>query len=301
MKQFILITAIIWATHELPGQPLTQHLEFQEMGLSFDIPQGWQGELEEDVIVLRHRSLPGMMIITENLSKSSDELKLTAMKGITEEGIQLQPVGDFTSQKTRVEGNYKGYFNGSQVKCYAQGLINGLGSGINIFVLAEDDKFTKEHELEAKKLATSVKFFRSRISVATEEWKTRIAGRQLKYMYTSGGYDANGGGSSFYKTITIDLCTNGQFAYYNNSNYSHDTGDPGVDSGQPEVYTGSGYGNNTANAQGEYRLFTERNVTYLELQFYEGEVYEYLLSLDENQDALLNGERFFITETEVCY
>lgn len=302
MKRMTFITAITLGVIVLHAQPLPQQVEFQEMGLSFDIPQGWQGQMMEDAIVLGHQTLPGIIIITENLSQTTTELKNIAMKGVLEEGIRLQPIGDFRAAgKTKVEGYYEGDFNGSFIKCYAQGLINGLGSGMNIFVLTEKDKFTVQHELEAKKLANSVNFFESKDAPSTKLWKKKIVGRQLKYMHTSGEYDTNGGGSSLYKTITIDLCVNGQFTYYNNTNYAYDTGEPAMDSGQPEVYTGSGYGNNTLDSQGNYKLFSDQNETYLELHFYNGDIHEYVLATDENHDALLNGERYFITDTETCY
>ncbi len=302
MKRMTFMAAITLGAIVLHAQPLPQQVEFQEMGLSFVIPQGWQGQMLEDAIVLGHQTLPGIIIITENLSKTTTELKNIAMKGVLEEGIRLKPIGDFRAAgKMKVEGYYEGDFNGSFIKCYAQGLINGLGSGMNIFVLTEKDKFTEQHELEAKKLANSVKFFESKDTPSTKQWKNKIVGQQLKYMHTSGEYDVNGEGSSFDKTITIDLCVNGQFTYYNYTNYAYNTGESGMDTDQPEVYTGSGYVDNTLNSQGDYKLYSDQNGTYLELHFYNGDIYEYILAADENYDALLNGEQYFITDNETCY
>ncbi len=49
--------------------------------------------------------------------------------------MQLTPTGEFIlNGRNRVEGFYQGYFNGVQVKVYAIGLVNGLGSGMNIFL-----------------------------------------------------------------------------------------------------------------------------------------------------------------------
>lgn len=267
----------------------SQHIDLSELGISFDIPQGWTGGEEEDYIILGHTTIPGLMILTQNKARDTRTLKIQAMDTILEEGLFLEPDGDFIIvSDTRVEGNYQGTYQGQAVKAYAIGLINTQGTGMNILILTETKSFSKAHIEEANKLARSVRLSAPKDTDNTLFWKERITGVQLKYMHTSGGSDYSGGYSGISDVVMINLCNNGQFTYYSNSHASFDA------SG------GFGFANANADTRGNYRIYSEGQSTYLDLQFENGSVTTYELTVNSKQNTLLDGSRYFITTLEGC-
>ena len=288
IKFFILIfslQALIVSAQQLP-----QHNEFQELGLSFDIPSGWVGQLSGEAVMLGHHSIAGLIILTENQAKNASSLKALAMEGVVDEGIKLMPTDEFILVgKNRVEGFYQGHFNGTEVKVYAIGLINGLGKGINIIIMTESGKFTQQHQTEANKLAASVRFFKSIDSNVTMKWKNKIVGTQLKYMHTSGSSDYGGGYTGSSDKTFIELCSNNTFSYYSSSQASY--------SGSG----GSGYAGNSNNNDGTYKISGIGEQAYLSLHFNNGEVYEYQLSTNDQGNTFLNDRRYFVSDLESCY
>ena len=266
-----------------------QHMELSELGLSFDIPQGWKGGEQEDYILLGHETIPGLMIISQNTAKNTASLKKSSMEPINEAGLFLAPDGDFVVvSDSRVEGNYTGTYQGEAVKAFMIGLSNSEGVGITILILTSSNIFGDNHITEANKLAKTVQFFKPKDTDNTHFWKNRIEESQLKYMHTSRGSDYSGGYSGTSDVVIINLCTNGQFSYYANANASFDS------SG------GFGSANNTAANQGIYTIYSKGNETYLELQFDDGNANSYELVVSSEEHTLLNGSRYFITQLEGC-
>lgn len=284
MREIVFIfIALLLCVSAVWGQS-DRRIEFREFGLSFEPPEGWRGGIEGDFYLLGHTSVPGMLILSENTSKNVEQLRALALKGILEEGIQLTPDSEFkVTGDGRVEGFYKGLFNGSQVRVFSIGLINLLGKGMNISIVTEKEKFGDIHIKEAEKLAKSVVFFRKTDSPETKTWKQRIAGKQLKYLNTITNSDSGSGSSGLSDTRIIKLFENGTFYFYSSSS----TG-----------YWGQG-GSDTVrsrnNNEGTYRIFSVGNRSYLELNS-DGKTIEFELSRSEKNDTLLNGDRFFIVD-----
>ncbi len=162
MRLILLICLCLQMNKSFAQQTLYSHVEFQELGLSFDIPQGWKGQLTDAAVILGHYRLAGLMILTENQSQTAKDLKKLAMEGLADDGVQLTPVEEFDLiGENRVEGFYQGTFSGFQVKAYAIGLINGM----NIVILTE-----------AKQLTGSVKFYQAKELDSSKFWRNRIVG-----------------------------------------------------------------------------------------------------------------------------
>ncbi len=300
MKTKLTLVLMMFCLGMINAQGLPQHIELEELGLSFDIPQGWTGQLEGEYILLGHQSLPGLMILFQNNSQSTGDLKNTAMQGIREEGVQLSPAGDFkVVGDNRVEGMYTGYFNGSQVKSYAIGLINGLGSGMSILILTESNVFTNKHKDEANKLARSVKFYQAKESTNTKLWKNKLIGRQLKYMYTNTSSDYNGGSVGLSEKTTIDLCSNGQFYYYSNTSSQIASGSVAADNSN--VSSSGGGTLSSEDTGGTYKIYSLGQESYLELTFQSGKVVEYDLSTNNSGQLFLDETRYLVLQSEQCH
>ncbi len=283
MKKLVFLILFAGAIH-LKAQ---ERISFQELGLSFEIPSGWTGKLQDEYYLLGHQTIPGLMILSQNSSTTAKGLKSLATRGIFEEGVELKPEGDFRLVGTnKVEGYYKGTFDGAEVKCFAVGLINSQGSGMNIMIVSTNELFSDIHVSEAKKLAGSVKFFESSDTQITTRWKETIVNRQLKYMYTNTSTDYSGGMSGISDETIIKLYPDGSFYYYSNSNSSFSS------------YSGFGYVDATKSNRGNYEIYSIGNDTYLELTFTDGKVYEYALTKSSEGRTLLNGSRYFVVDID---
>ncbi len=297
MKYITLIILII-NTLTMSAQTLPKQVDLQELGLKFEIPDGWSGQPGDESILLGHQSIPGMMILTLSESKDATTLKSLAEKGIHDQGVDLKPTGDFKLKgNNRVEGMYEGTFDGTMVKVYAIGLINGYGNGMNIYVLTEPEKFTNQHKSEANKLATSVQFYQAQDSEATAFWKNKLIGKQIKYLSSSYDTDYSGGSTSSSTTNTIYLYEDGTCYYYYNSFASFDAGD--ADKGDiDDSSDGFGYANSRDQNEGNFLIYTDLEGSYLELTMQDGKVFEYKLERNEKGHTLLNGTRYFVTTPE---
>lgn len=264
----------------MEAQLLPEHIELQELGLSFDIPTGWRGQVDGEYIVLGHETVPGLLILSANTAPNTTALKKQAEEGVLDEGVQLSPHGEFIiKNKNRVEGMYTGTFNGQDVKGYVIGLINGLGKGMNVLILTESTKFTQAHQKEADKLARSVVFSKAEDSQATTFWKQKLIGNQLYFGLTRGD------GS---EKRTIDLCSDGSFTYYGNSHIAFD-----------ESYGFGSAGNNEHNT-GTYTIYSLGSSSVLELTFTNGKIVEYDLSTNDAGNTFLDNSRYYVQHSNRC-
>ena len=272
MKTIVSIAVILFFASTFTNAQSNRKITFQELGLSFTVPSGWSGGIKNDLYILGHSSIPGLMILSENKSRSAEQLKTLARKGISSEGIELSPKGEFKLKGTNhVEGFYEGIFNGSKVRVFSIGLINRLGSGVNIFILTEKGKFGDSHIREAKKLARSVRFFRVKDSRMTTFWKQRIVGRQLKYLRTRGGSSGQS------QTTIIKLFADGSCYFYSSS--------VALISGASKTERG--------DERGKYKIYSLGNRSFLELDF-GVRTLEYELSLSQQNKTLLDGNRYAV-------
>ena len=284
-----LLVLMLLPCSQLPAQALPQQVDFQELGIRFDIPPGWTGYLEGEAIVMGHSSIPGMMIMIENPSTSMAQLRQLAAEGINEPAIRLSPMGEFTERgQHRLEGEYQGMFNGQAVRAYALALIDGQGKGVSIISLTTTQQYGQQQQVEANKLAESVRFYQARDSEATVFWKNKIVGRQLRYMHTSSSSDYDGGYTGSSDRVTFDLCGDYQFVYASSSQASF------------EGSGGFGHAAGQGGNNGSYTIYSVGNSSYLTLTYADGNTEEYALSTNQQGNTFLDGTRYLVTEPERC-
>ena len=293
MKKIILLLFLTINLLTMNAQTLGKSVELKELGLSFEIPAGWSGGVQGDYILLGHNTIPGMMLLLQNQSKTAQELKNLAEQGIAEEGVALSPLGEFEIVNgIRVKGHYEGRYDGTAVKAYAVGLINEYGSGLSLLILTETNKFTSVHEEEANKLLKTVTFSepQSENNQHLQFWKDRLVGKQLKYMFTSTNRDSGGGSTGTNETKTIGLCANGSFYYYARSNTSIDTGT-----------NASRFNNAKTSSAGRYKIYASQNTVWLSLTLDTAEVYNLELSTDDaSLKTFIDGSRYLLDGEAQC-
>lgn len=267
----------------------TGHRDYPNLGISFDIPEGWIGQENATGYVMGSQTEAGIVVMMPHQARDINQLKLEAQQGVADnQGTNLALSGeieDFTKQG--LQGLYQGTVNFQPAKAYAVGLINPYGTGVTVIAMTTADQFTETYKDLARKVASSVKFCKIEIKESDSEWGEILKNARLTYMnsYNSGGgsYDGYLTGGGYSDKEQIDLCAQGYFKYQSSSTMSFDSGGgfgSSHDSGQ-----GAGTWKVIVNTQGQ---------DVLQLNFYNGEVYEYALSL-EDKKTYLNGKRFFRT------
>jgi len=281
IKRLFLLVLLFFAQLESNAQ---EQISLEDFGLSFTLPAGWTGDIQGDYIVLGHTTIPGMMILSDNPTRTIETVVSTAQQGIQEDGFNLTADGAFkTVSSKRAEGFYKGTYDYStKVKAYAIGLIDGKGKGMSILILTETNAFSNDHINAANQLAKSVQFFKPKASAITQQWQERLVGKKLTHRYTSGGV----GGSSVTRIIT--LCSNGTFTFYGNTHANLDG--PG----------GFGYANSNEDSRGNYTIYSIHNNSYLTLNFENGKESEYTLTRDSEGYPVLEGTKYIALDAEGC-
>ena len=278
-------------------QTAPQKVDLPEIGISFEIPKGWTGDQYENYIILGHQSISGLMVLFQNDTKSAKELKELALKGVVDEGVNLQPKGDFILQSgERVQGEYAGDFQGNQVRAFAIGLINGLGSGMNIIIMTSEEKFAAKHIDEASKLAASVKFSQAKDAKATTEWKQWLVGKKLKYIYSNYSSDYMGGSTGMSDTTIINLYADGTFDCYSSSLSTFTSGSttPNTDNDP----SGFGYVGGQDATVGTYKIFTDLKGSFLELHFKNDRYKTYEIATDNEKFTTLNRTRYYVVSID---
>lgn len=278
----LLLPAILFAQE-------TGHRDFPSLGIAFDIPEGWFGQENNLGYIMGSYTDPGMILMLPHESRDIEQLKLEAKQGVADnQGTNLMLTGaieDFTSQG--LQGLYQGTINYQPAKAFAVGLINPYGTGVTILAMTTADQFTDLHKELAKQVAGSVKFSKLEIKEAKREWGNLLMNARLTYMHSynsgTGSYDGYVTGGGYSDQEQIDLCAQGYFKYSSSSTMSFDTGG------------GFGSSHDSGQGAGKWKVIVNTSgQDALQLNFYNGQVYEYVLSL-EDKKTYLNGKRYFRT------
>ncbi len=277
-----MIIFLICNISSMQSQSPLKTVNFEELGVSFTIPMGWNSQIDGDYMILKHPTISAILIVFESRSTSVNTLIEKANHGITEEGVKLTSLNDFKAiTEYQVEGHYEGIFLATLVKAIAIGIINGTGSGLTVLAIAEPNNFNDVIKNEAQKLIASVRFKTKNVSKQTKFWIDRCVGKRLNYFNTRTSSNFDGSISGLSDREAIDLFNDGSF-YYHTKNQSI------VNSEQMNM------GNNVS---GEYRIISVNQLTYLQL-FSKGETIEFELSLSPENYTLLNGMRYALQDLE---
>lgn len=272
----------------------TGKVDFQYLGISFTIPEGWVGQEVDGGYLIGSHTQPGLVMLSLHDLASVEALRANAAQGIVEEGIMLRPTGQLEGVGGNgIGGEYAGTFSGQQVKAYIVGLVNPNGNGVTIMAATEPAKYNAEYRKLALAVANSTRFSTPEKPPIVDEWKQTLRDTQLTYMdsyYSSGSsYDGYSTGGGYSSKIKIDLCAAGHFTHSSRSSVSIDTGGAyGSSAGR-----GGGHGSwdVVGGAQGQ---------AVLVLNFHDGRSEQYNLGYQDKK-TLLNGKRWFRTNDAACY
>lgn len=270
-------------------------VEFPQIGLSFQVPQGWIGQEGDGLYFITHNSIPGMILIIPHTNPlSADEMIAESSAGLQfSEGTFLKPIGDLSKFNDHtIGGEFEGSFDYNPAKAFIIGMSNPKGNGITIISVTSSEAYkTSIYKGFALDVQSSVVFSEveavantgngSAASGTLKDWNYQLGDTKLTYMesYYSGG--ENGGGYNM--TEEIHLCKAGYFLYYD-QNF--------VAVGGSYV---SGYSGGNSQGHGNWQIADRAGSFVLVLSFNEGSVKEYSLAWGEEYKLLLNGYRYYRT------
>jgi len=286
---FILVFFILNVYAQESGK-----VDYPQIGLSFQVPEGWVGQEGDGVYFIAHNSIPGMVIIIPHSKPMSTEEMITESSAGLQfsEGTIFNPVGDLSKlNKNSMGGEFEGNYDYNPAKAFIIGMANPKGNGVTIVSVTSSEAYKSSiYKALAMDVQSSVVFSVVEATNSTNEsvasgtlkdWNYQLGDTKLTYMesYYSGG--ENGGGYNM--TEEIHLCKAGYFLY-------HDQNFVAV--GGSNV---SGYSGGNSQGHGSWQIIDRAGSFVLMLSFNEGSVKEYNLEWGEESKLYLNGYRYYRT------
>ncbi len=286
MKNFVLILSAMFAFN-LTNAQLTGHVNYEELGISFDIPEGWMGQEGDDMVILGSNTVAGLVIITPHTSSKS-ELANEAKAGIVDQsGTNMQLAGNLEDlSKNAVAGMFTGTMENQQAKAYVIGVANPYegGYGVTIMSVTTAEAWSQANKDVANKLYKSFAFKKIDKSSEVAEWKQWLSNVRLTYMdsYYSPSATEGGVGGGYSSEERIDLCAAGYFNFSGSSEMTI-SGD-----------NVSGYNSGGSNGNGTWKIVAQGTQLVLILTYYNGQESSYNLEY-KDEKLYLNGYRYFRT------
>ncbi|WP_394747080.1 hypothetical protein [Spongiimicrobium salis] len=271
------------------GQAQANHLKnYPSLGISFEVPKAWTGQDVENGFLLSSSEIPGFILLTTHNLKNMKEIQQEMEQGfVIGANTKLIPMGipqKITSNT--IGGQYSGIISGKSAQAYILGMWNEFGLGLTLICGANSNSYAEHLKKSGLAIAKSVIFSSPKegdilgnVPSDLEEWKKKFSNCRLTYMESYTSY----GSGSYGKKIKIDLCDKG---YFNHSSY----GSMSVSGGEYNAGQGT-----SQQGAGTWTILQKQEQIALQLHFYNGEVYEYFVTIDGDDKTYLNGNRYFRT------
>lgn len=207
-----------------------------EMGISFAIPAGWNGQKQNDAIYLTSTSYKGFIVITRHAYKDLQQMANEASQGIIDETTntrlmpvsQLQPFG-----KNGMVAEFSGTAQGQKARTFAIGLLSPQGGGVTIMAATEAASYSSDYSDLVLAIAGSLSFMSGSVPGGPAAAAPQAGGATDTslmgyfageyYSYSSGSTISGGAGTE----RTLTLCPDGN--YRDSSEFSASgTGDWGA-------------------------------------------------------------------------
>ncbi|MEM1136168.1 MAG: hypothetical protein AAGI07_10035 [Bacteroidota bacterium] len=250
-----------------------------EWGVSYLSPSGWNSQMVDGVLFFVSPDQKYIiLLVPDDKSKSIADLQSLAQQGLVEGNTRLIPKGRINNfNQDGISLALEGPFNGIQALGYAIGRLSSYQIGAFVIGVAASTDYNSNFQQQIESFAKNLRF--SPPQIATDEsgsvadWGVYMKGRKLTYMKSSTG---------FYMKINIYLCSDGSFAYSDNS---------------------GSFGNGSVvadgNFSGRWQAHGKGNTGTLVLNFNNGNSKTYTTELNE-EGLFLNGTRYFRADNDYC-
>ncbi|MCS7067076.1 MAG: hypothetical protein NZN28_00380 [Meiothermus sp.] len=264
------------------------------LGIRFTLPKGWLGAFREEggqaVLVLGSNSVEGVGLVI--FIKDQTPAQVVAALNEAQDlgaGVVLELVGSVRTQGSRVTARYLN----SQYVGRALALLGSRNHVVYFYAGPQKNEALYGQLLEG--LAGSTKFqapVAARPQPAppaptgvTRQWTQLLAGKMLKYFSS---YNSGGGGGGISEQRTLHLCSDGSFAYLDESLTTINVPGASASSG------GNG------RVLGRWRIESATPNSAVLLLNVDGGGVERLRVEYEGDKTFLNGQRWFRVESDVC-
>ncbi|WP_428658095.1 hypothetical protein [Runella sp.] len=251
-------------------------------GYSFNAPVGWNLQGQQDggfafmragqqtVLSVTPHAYTTIDAILNDIYDQNDAASNTYLK------VRKERYGS-----NGVLASFEGTMKGTPVVLTTLTLLSPHGGGVTFTSIAPRAEHTNELSQTLKALAASTMFNKPQASPAAEQWRNRLNGKQLLYLYTGNGYS---------EKKTFDLCPNGVLISGGDTSASSSGGFGGDFSA---VTQGGGSGTWQVNAEG--------NQMVLVFNFRNGSTSRFSLAAAPNgTSVLLNGKKYFVQASPSC-
>lgn len=191
-----------------------------ELGCSFAIPAGWNGQKQGEAVYLTSTSYKGFIVIQRHNYNSLQQMANEAGQGIVDQSTntKLMPVSQFQPfGKNGMVAEFAGMAQGQKARTFAVGLISPQGGGVTIMAATEEASYSSDYSDVVLALAGSLSFLPGGASGGAPmagaqgggggdmELQKYFAGEW--YSYSSGSTISGGAGTE----RTMTLCPDGLF------------------------------------------------------------------------------------------
>jgi hypothetical protein len=191
-----------------------------ELGCSFAIPAGWNGQKQGEAVYLTSTSHKGFIVIQRHAYTSLQQMAAEAGQGIVDQSTntklmpvsQLQPFG-----KNGMVAEFAGTAQGQKARTFAVGLISPQGGGVTIMAATEEASYSSDYSDAVLAIAGSLSFLSGGAAGGSQMPGPQGGGRGdmelLKYFagewysYASGSTLSGSAGTE----RTMTLCPDGNF------------------------------------------------------------------------------------------
>ena len=247
---------------------------------NFQLPTGWRYTIPENSNVLvTHPSYQAQITLVPHNFASLKEIRenTSDIKDAESNTTLTATVLDYGNRGLFIR--YEGSAQGQPLVIETIAMISPHGGGISIVGAALQQGFSREVSEAIKSVANSVQFIKTVDSPMVQQWKQRLIGKQLTYLYSNNGLADK---------VTIDLCSNGSFQY--NSDGSYTSGG----------FAQFSYAGNDSKS-GSWKIIATNTFPLLVLFFSGGAVSEYPIAARQASNEInLNGKRYFIRASSAC-
>lgn len=269
-------------------------LQVEPLGIKLTLPDGWIGQEYGEGIVCGSNTEAGLIYLTTHNAQNMDQMKQEAQLSLDEgDGTTLTLSGELTQpDKNTLAGEYEGYLDYQPIQAYILAALNPYGKGVMVMAATSPDAYSGRYRELVMSIHKSITFSQPILPPVVKQWQKDLQNAKLTYMSSYSSFDYSDpnittGGSTSSKEV-IDLCSRGYFNYYSSSftSITGGTASAKATTGDYGTNDGNGTWSVTANAGGQ---------AVLELSFYSGEVYTYVIS-SEGSETYLNGKRYYYTD-----
>jgi len=132
-----------------------------ELGCSFTIPAGWNGQKQGEAIYLTSTNYKGFILIQRHAYNSVQQMANEAGQGIVDESTntRLMPVAQFQPfGKNGLVAEFSGTAQGKEARTFAVGLISPQGGGVTIMAATEAASYSSDYSDFVLAIAGSLSF-----------------------------------------------------------------------------------------------------------------------------------------------